>query len=473
MITSLYNGISGINSFQSGVDVLADNISNVNTIGFKGSYPEFSTIFSKSLSTNVTSNDIGLGSKLDATSLDTSQGSLQNSDNVFDLALNSEGWFGVQGIDNQINYTRSGSFNRDADGYLTSSSGEYLLGTLGGNMTPTTLDQTSLDTFGKIYGDSIHSLSDAYALSYIEDIPLGSISSQSKIKLPDLLSFPAVPTTKVSYKTNLDPTVKYNAKDKEIPNVEHRTSTVISPNGDRNTLDMTFTKRVPQQSTGSIWDANIQILGLAQTYDLKTTYDTAKYKVDTTAKKVYPIIDSKSGVLKFDSSGKLISSTVPTLSNGGVSLNLNLGTPGTYDGLISSANFSKASSEQHDGYIAGLLKDYGIDGNGNVIANFSNGKSVPVAKIAVYHFQNDQGLEKVGNNLFSASQNSGDPIFYKDSNGNPILGTQISSNKLESSNVNLSTALTELIVMQKAFDASAKSVTTSNELIKNAINMKK
>lgn len=473
MITSLYNGISGINSFQSGVDTIADNISNINTVGFKGSSAEFSTIFSKSLSDNDTSNDIGLGSKMNATSLDTSQGTLQNTDNVFDLALNSKGWFGVQNSSNQINYTRSGSFNRDATGYLTDASGNYLLGTLGGNITPTSLDKTKLNKFGKVYGTSKNSFADAYAISDIQDIPLGDVSSQSKIKLPDLLYFPAVPTTKISYKTNLDPTVKHDAKGKEIPNIEHRTSTVISPSGDRDTLDMTFTKKVPQQPTGSIWNADIQILGPAQTYDSKTVYDKTKYKVDATAKKVYPIIDSKTGILTFDSSGKLFSSTVPALSNSGVPLTLDLGTPGTYKGLVSSAKFNTATSEQHNGYVDGLLKDYGMNSNGDVIANFSNGKSAPIAKVAVYHFQNNQGLTKVGNSLFSASANSGKPIFYKDSSGKSILGTQISSNKLENSNVNLSTALTELIVMQKAFDASSKSITTSDQLIQNAINMKK
>jgi len=476
MTTSFYNGISGIKSSQSGINVLSDNILNVNTIGYKGSSAEFSTIFSKTLSGgslgDVTSQ-IGLGSQMNATALDTSQGVLKNTNNVFDLALNSQGWFGVQGTDNKTYYTRAGLFNKDANGYLTNESGNYLLGTPGGNVTPTTLDQTTLNTFGKYYGTSSTHLADAYAISNIKDIPLGSVASQTKLKLPDLLYFPPVATTKVSYKTNLDPKIKYNTKGAEIPNIEHRTSSIISPSGNKDTLDMTFTKRVPQQTTGAIWDASILILGPAQTYDPKTTYDTNKYRVDTTAKKVYPIVDSKTGVLKFDSSGKLISSTVPTLSNGGVSLALNLGIPGTYDGLVSSTRFNISNFETHDGNVGSLVKDYGMDGNGNVIANFSNGNSIPITKVAVYHFRNAQGLNKVGSNLFSASQNSGNPFFYQDSSGKSILGTHISSNKLEGSNVNTATALTELIVIQKAFDASAKSITTSDQLIQNAINMKK
>ena len=476
MNTSFYNGISGIKSFQSGMNVLSHNISNVDTIGYRGSSVGFSTIFSKTLSggslEDVTS-DIGLGSQMDSTSLDTSQGNLQNTDNVFDLALNSQGWFGIKGANDKTYYTRAGLFNKDVDGYLVNDSGNYLLGTPGGNIAPTTLNKATLEDFGKYYDKSSTHLADAYAISNIEDVPLGSVTSQTKIKLPDMLYFSPVATTNVSYKTNLNPTVKLDAKGQEIPNVEHRTSTVISPSGDKDTLDMTFTKKVPQQTTGSTWNANILILEPAQTYDSKATYDATKYKVDVTAKKVYPIVDSKIGVLKFDSSGKLLSSTVPTLSNNGVPLTLNLGKPETYDGLVSSAKFNTSNFEQHDGNIGSLIKDYGMDGNGNVIANFSNGKSIPIAKVAVYHFRNAKGLDKLGSNSFTASQNSGKPFFYKDSNNKAILGTHISSNKLEASNVSTATALTELIIMQKAFDASAKSITTSDQLIQNAINMKK
>ena len=107
------------------------------------------------------------------------------------------------------------------------------------------------------------------------------------------------------------------------------------------------------------------------------------------------------------------------------------------------------------------------------VAEFSNGKSALVAKIAVYHFQNDQGLNKIGESLFRYSSNSGKPIFYTDKNGNAIQGTRILANKLETSNVVFATALTELIVMQKGFDASSKSITTSDQMIQNAINMKR
>lgn len=135
-------------------------------------------------------------------------------------------------------------------------------------------------------------------------------------------------------------------------------------------------------------------------------------------------------------------------------------------------SIEKSNIVSSNGTLEGFLKDYALDKNGNVIAEFTNGKSSAIAKVAVYHFQNDQGLTSVGSNLFSESSNSGKAIFYTDANGQSFLGTDILSSELEGSNVSLATALTELIVVQKAFSASSKSITTSDELLQNAINMK-
>ena len=232
---------------------------------------------------------------------------------------------------------------------------------------------------------------------------------------------------------------------------------MIAPNGETHTLKIEFTKQIPQAPTGSIWDV------------VTTIYDTN----DT-------IVDTQTGVLTFDDNGALIGNTLGMLSNSGTPLNLDLGTPydatvsnSGYDGFTSLVGAKKDTSVTKDGYKAGDLTNYEMDSNGQVVAIFDNGRSVPIAKVALYHFQNDQGLEKLGSNLFKYSQNSGKPIFYTDSDGKYIYGANIFSKKLEQSNVSLATALTELIVIQKAFDASAKSITTSDQMIQKAINMKK
>ena len=565
MNSSFYNGISGIKSNQYGLDVTANNISNINTIGFKSSSVEFSTHFSTALSDSYfegTLNDKGHGSKISGTALNMSQGIFQHTDNVFDLALSNEGWFGIQSKNSETLYTRAGAFSIDRNGDMVDVNGNYLLGTSGGNITPTTLSPQIMEQFGRHYGKNSNELGVANQISSIADIALGSVASQTKINLPNILYFPPEATTIVNYSANLNSKIEIdatqinlnpldvnstvdtlnqtitingtvsntaelqnpkegevvlvnitdiagdtaearatldsnlnwviNSKDissldttnpiaataklqtmQEIPNVEHFSSTIISPTGDRDILDMTYTKRVPQSAQGSAWDSAIQILSFYEKYDPSVTYDPTLYKIDRLAGKVYEIIDQQNGVVEFASSGALLSSTIPTMSNSGTPLNIDLGEPNSFTGFVSSANLNISRSETHDGYISGLLKAYGMDTNGNVVAEFNNGRSVPIAKIAVYHFQNDQGLESVGSTMFRESANSGNAIFYTNENGDFIQSSKILSKKLESSNVVFAAALTELIIMQKAFDANSRSITTSDQIIQNAINMKR
>ena len=566
MNTSFYNGISGIKSQQFGMDVTANNISNISTIGFKGSTPEFSSHFASTLADSYfegTINDIGHGSKASSSQLDMSQGIFQTTDNVFDLALGGEGWFGIQSRNSETLYTRAGTFSVDTNGDMVDANGNYLLGTLGGNITPTTLSTEVMEQFGRYYGKDSSELGQANQVLSISDVTLGAVEGQTKINLPDILYFPPEATTNIKYSANLDPKIIINATQidlnnadivpqpinipnqtltingtvsnttelqnpkenevvlvtitdingdtvetrptldnnlnwvvtnqdistldianpltttaklqtiQEIPNVEHFSSTIISPTGEKDILDMTYTKRVPQPALGSVWDGVIQVLSFFEKYDPSKTYDANLYKIDEPAGKVYEIKDQQNAIVEFAGSGALLNSTMPNISNSGTPLTIDVGQPNTFTGFVSNVDLDKARTETHDGYVSGMLKNYGMDGRGNVIAEFDNGRSTPIAKIAVYHFQNDQGLESVGSTTFKYSANSGKAIFYTNKNGENILGSQIFANKLESSNVSFATALTELIIMQKAFDASSKSITTSDQMIQNAINMKR
>ena len=565
MNSSFYNGISGAKTSQFYMDVIGNNISNVNTNGFKGSTPEVSSLFSSILvgTYNSYSNGVGMGAQSFNTALDMSQGILQNTDNTFDLALGSEGWFGVQGADGNTYYTRAGSFSLDGSGNLVDGDGNYLLATLGNNIAVTNVDADTLAQFGQYYSNGTLTSVTPYAITELNDVALGTIGSQGIVNLPKILYYPPVATTEASYSANLDPTINVgdvtlnldnadyptmalnttaktlslsgnianttaalnpqkgdivsvtlrdssgnslsltaeldenlawsisdhdvNAYDlssgftitsatlqteQEIATEKNFSTTIIGADGDKDILDMTYTKVVPQTSTETVWNAVVNIYSFYETYDASKTYDTTQYYIDTTANKVYEIVDSQTGALTFNGNGSLASNTIPTLNNGGSALTLNLGTVGQYDGMVSNVNIDKSNSSSSNGTLEGFLTGYDVDTNGNIIASFSNGKSSSVAKIAVYHFQNDQGLMAESSNLFSESSNSGQAFFYADENGESFLGSKIYSKRLEGSNISLATALTELIIVQKAFDASAKSITTSDELLKNAINMK-
>ncbi|MCF6172599.1 MAG: flagellar hook-basal body complex protein [Campylobacteraceae bacterium] len=567
MNASFYNGVSGVKTDQFYLDTIAQNIANISTVGYKRSNaPEFSTVFSSMMTDSYfdpTANDSGLGVRKTAPTTNMSQGIFQSTDQKFDLAIGGDGWFGVQGQNNQTFYTRAGAFNVDANGDLVDPNGNYLLATSGNNITPTTLPQSTMEDFGKYYSKDSSTLGNAFAISDAGDISLGSVGTQAKVNLPDILYYPPVASTYVKYQANLNPQVNIKAtqinldnadilnttvdtanntisingsinntpqilnpqkdddvlitiadvngkkintsssldsslnwsltnKDvssldtsnplivsaqllttQEIPNVEHFNSTIISPTGKKDMLDMTFTKEIPQPPQGSVWNADLKILSFFGKYDPSISYDPTQYQVDENSDKVYNIIDSKSGNVTFSANGELLTSNLPTMSNSGTPLNIDVGSPNSYSGFVSSVSLDKSRSEQHDGLVAGLLRDYGVDENGNVVADFDNGRSLAIAKVAIYHFQNDEGLSKTSNTLFRESANSGKPIFFTDKNGNPTLGAKINSYKLENSNVDLTIAMSELILAQRTYGASAKSITTSDQMLQNAINMKK
>ncbi len=439
MNRSFYIGVIGSKTQLKGIDVCSNNIANINNYGFKADRPEFKTIFETEASDNFfdpTSNDISAGAVLQTTVSDLTPGSYISTDKDFDMAIAGEGWFGIENF-GKTYFTRSGSFIRDASGYLVDEEGNYLLGTLADNIkngvaTP------------------------------IDEIKREDVSSQKKIYLPTNLTMAPKPTTFVQIKGNLDPSIHKRfdpklQKDVEIPNIEKFSTDIISPNGEKRKLLITFKKVVPQKQKGVDWKAVFQI-----------------------ANKDGKILESKEGALSFNEEGALIEAKIPQLSNEGVPLKIDLGTVaneamknGGFDGIVSFKGASKQKSISKDGYPKGELINYDIRENGDIVAAFDNGKSTPIAKVAIYHFQNDQGLHKVTPTIYEPTQNSGEPKFYKDKNGNIIEESKILSKTLETSNVQLSESLTRLIVMQKAFDANAKSITTSDQMIQKAINMKK
>ena len=193
MTTSFFNGISGLKSFQSGIDVWGDNIANINTPAFKETLPEFATVFSETISTEPISSDVGLGSSFDASAKDMSEGSLINTDNPFDIALDNKGWFAVK-YANQTYYTRNGTFTKDKDGYLINDKGAYLIVANANNLKPSNNGYT-IDT--TINTDDL--------------IKTGTFSP---ISLPDNVTLPAVATTEVKIQANLD-----NSKHLSTPQV--------------------------------------------------------------------------------------------------------------------------------------------------------------------------------------------------------------------------------------------------------------
>lgn len=416
MTQAFYTGISGLKSNQYGIDVTSDNLANVSTNGFRGYTAGFTSLFEDALNSassgSSVNSTVGIGSMLNSTVMKTINGSLALSDKSTDLAIEGEGWFGIQG-NGETRYTRDGNFSFDSNADLVTQDGYYVLGTMGSNISGNVLT------------------------SVLNEIPLADVGSQTKLEFPQVLTYPAEASTKAQFFANVgtgDGPVTVGA-------------TVIDPTGTKNHLRLEFTKQAVQTPPGSQWD----VVATTQSLDGTTVYDT------------------KTGTVNFGAGGALESTSLTSIDNNGATVSIDLGSG--YNGIVSVDRQLESGSSISDGTIEGDLAGYQINENGEVVAAFTNGKQSSVGKIAVYHFQNDQGLERITGTRFAASNNSGDPMFYKDSNGNNITGSYIRNYRLEGSNVQMSEGLTELIIYQRAYDANSKSVTTADQMIQKALNM--
>lgn len=198
------------------------------------------------------------------------------------------------------------------------------------------------------------------------------------------------------------------------------------------------------------------------------------------------LIGSESrGQIVFDKFGSLKENTLTSVPNpqGGV-ININFGTPTNnpstdrtgagWDGVyILRGSTSDEITASGNGVAEGFFNRYQIEQDGSIIAQFTNGKTVTVGKLALYTFINEQGLAVVGGNNFMATSNSGAASFLYDNEGKLVRPALFVGQKLEMSNTDLSTELTNLIVMQRGFEASSKSITTSDSMLQTAIGLKK
>ena len=417
MNQAFYTGIGGLQTHQYGIDIITHNIANMNTPGFRGSQVEFSSFFenvvNSASASGPTENSIGVGAQVQATPMIQTGGVLMSTDITTNLALEGDGWFGISNPQGTF-YTRAGDFSFDGSRNLVNTAGYFVLGTMGSNISNGVLTQE------------------------LESTPLGAIGTQQPLMMPDELIYPVEPTTQAQFFGNLgiDPIQRLGS------------ASLISAVGEHNRLELRFDMSATQPVSGTAWD----ITATVTSSDGSIVYDT------------------QSGSATFDEFGAIIGYTMPNVNNDGTSVAVDLGTG--FAGLIANSGDTAGElSSSSNGYEGGELVGYDISTNADVIATFTNGRQSAIGKVGVFHFQNDQGLERVSGTLFRESPNSGQPIFYTDADGNPMLGAITRNAMVENSNVRIEVGLTELIVMQRAYDANSKSITTGDELIQKALQM--
>ena len=227
--------------------------------------------------------------------------------------------------------------------------------------------------------------------------------------------------------------------------------------GSKHTLKTEFRKTALDSSTGSTWAMKVSVPSPAQ--------------IDT----VFPQ-NEKSGSIRFNNDGSLATYNPPNISftgNNGSSANqqidLSFGTANGFDGMTSFDSPSSTSGISQDGYTGGDIVGIRIDQSGALIGSFSNGRSFALAQIGMAKFTNNEGLATEGGNIYIQTANSGDPIIGTAATAGRGF---IQSSALEASNVDLSTSLTQLIIIQRGYQANGKTITTSDQLLQTLIGLK-
>ena len=182
------------------------------------------------------------------------------------------------------------------------------------------------------------------------------------------------------------------------------------------------------------------------------------------------------GYVRFNPDGSLATYSPASITFGaqngsadGQHIELKLGTTAQMDGLASTDNDSSTADISQDGYASGELNGIRIDQSGTLVGSFTNGRSLGLAQVGVAKFANNEGLASEGGNLFSRTANSGDPIIGA---AQTAGRGKISASSLEMSNVDLSRSLTQLIVVQRGFQANSKTITTSDEMLNTLLQLK-
>jgi len=424
-------GVAGLNANSRALSVASSNIANVNTIGYKASSNAFSTLLASAVGTGDVSS---AGVVANQQQHLTEQGSMASTNSATDLAISGNGFFVVspsvqtQGASQALLYTRAGNFVPDAQGNLQNAAGFYLLG-------------WPLASDGSVPTDRND---------------LTNINVQN-------LAGKAEATTKMGLKANLQAsttiTSPYTAGDMAAGTVKpafQRTVNVYDSQGGAQPLQVSYLK------TG------------ANTWAYEVTYQGPGANIGSPTNNLL-----KAGTMTFNADGTLktadtaagsptgdVSVTLPWVpSVSGLNpqtITLNMGTVGGSDGVTQFDNPSALVSSNIDGSLFGALTGVTIDNDGFVTAQFSNGLSQRVFKIPVATFANPDGLAAVTGNAYTASIDSGTPTVGEANLGGAGL---IQSKSLEGSTSDLATEFTNLITTQRAYSASARIVTTADQML--------
>ena len=424
ILKSFNIGISGLSAAGGGMSVISDNIANAGTFGFKASRPEFQDTLAQSLRGIDGGDQIGAGTHIAHVTPIFTQGPIQRTEQVTDLAINGNGFFQVMAPFG-YGHTRDGSFHFDKEGYLINGDGYRVVGFLSNDR--------------------------------------GDITSQKgPVRLGNITT-PAKATKDIEINMNLDSREiiqRFDSSRPEETSSYSNSITIYDNVGIARLITVFFTK-----VDDNVWE-----------------YHAMSDGKDVPGGKEGEWVEQASGTLLFNRKGQLqeerISNDTFDFNKGAArnqkvkwSFGTSLAEGG--DGLDASTQYgTTTTTARHlqDGDSAAELASLSFNDDGVLIAVYSNGSSREVAQLGIAKFENNEGLFKVGKNLFKESRKSGQPVF-----GAPDSGGRGSllSKSIELSNVDIANEFVNLMTSQRNFQANARSITTADQMLQEVLGLKR
>ncbi|MBM2884218.1 flagellar hook protein FlgE [Chromobacterium amazonense] len=418
-------GLSGLNAASVQLDTIGNNVANASTVGFKSSRTEFGDLYGQTLY-GITATTPGIGVQVQGITQNMTSGNIETTGRSLDLAINNSGFFIVQTPNGTQAYTRNGEFQVNNQGYIVGTSGNYLQG-----WTANAAGGISYGPVGKLQLTN----------TSISPVPTSKLSLAVQLN-----SNSTTPTgTGIPPYNNPAVSTSYNWSNNQ---------TVYDSLGNSHQMVFYYTL-TSQAATGNTWTVNAYVDGN-----------------QVTSTGTYPL------TLGYNTNGLL--STVNGAAPGAVPLSFTIAPPnGSSASTSQTVNVNFANSTQiaqqsatlsatQDGIAPGTLQSINISSNGTIQASFSNSQTKTIGQVALANFVNPQGLQAMGGNLWSETNNSGTPTTNVPGTGN--TGT-LSAGQVEDSNVNLTNELVNMITTQRYYQANAQTVKTQDTLIQTLLNI--
>ncbi|MCB0995987.1 MAG: flagellar hook protein FlgE [Acidimicrobiales bacterium] len=410
MMRSMFAGVSGVRSHQTMTDVVANNIANVNTVGFKVSRAQFADTLSQQLrgaagsgeaTAGINPQQVGLGVKVASTNMSFAQGGMQLTGRATDVAIQGDGFF-IMGLGAQRLYTRAGSFSFDDDGQLTDP--------LGGAVMGWNVDQTgTININGPI----------------------------EPLRVPVNATIPPVATTSVRLGGNLN-------ADAAIGTQQSTAIDIVDNLGAVHRITFDFMKTADNAWTMSAIDPNGATIGTSN-----LVFDPASGDITSPANPTLSYTPAGTTAVNFE---------------------VDWGPVGTSEALTQYGGVADAQAMEQNGTEVGFLRSFAISDDGSLSGVFSNGETQTLGQLALATFANPSGLLSAGDSRFRGSNASGQALLGVPNTAG--RGT-IAAGALEMSNADLSEEFTQLIVAQRGFQANSRIITVSDEMIQELVNLKR